>query len=270
MENKYVDFICQRLSENMEFLRGEWTRSKPVKHFFIDDLLPKDFALEIASNFPQPGQLKKLSSIRESKKVGVDIEKYNPLIGEILYAFQDSSVLKIVSDITGLSSLSADPSLYASGVSLMEKGDFLNPHLDNSHDGDKKLFRVLNILYYVSPSWDLTNGGNLELWEPGIKNGNEIFSKFNRLVVMATDRFSWHSVNEVLVNSSRYCVSNYYFSPNPPSGKQYFHVTTFSGRPDESGKGLLLRVDGVIRNAVRRVFPKGFVATTHRRNNDNR
>ena len=47
----------------------------------------------------------------------------------------------------------------------MGRNGFLNPHIDNSHDGDIRLYRALNLLYYVFPSWQRSNGGNLELWD---------------------------------------------------------------------------------------------------------
>jgi hypothetical protein len=54
----------------------------------------------------------------------------------------------------------------------------------------------------------------------------------------------------------RRCVSNYYFSPEPPAGMPYRHVTTFTGRPEEPWKRLLLGVvDGVVLNFVGRRFP---------------
>ena len=32
----------------------------------------------------------------------------------------------------------------------MPQGNYLKPHLDNSHDRDRKRYRVLNLLYYVT------------------------------------------------------------------------------------------------------------------------
>jgi hypothetical protein len=32
----------------------------------------------------------------------------------------------------------------------MPNGDFLNPKIDNSHSGERKLYRTLNLLYYVT------------------------------------------------------------------------------------------------------------------------
>jgi Rps23 Pro-64 3,4-dihydroxylase Tpa1-like proline 4-hydroxylase len=35
----------------------------------------------------------------------------------------------------------------------MSKGAYLRPHLDNSHDKNRKRYRVVNLLYYVTPDW---------------------------------------------------------------------------------------------------------------------
>ena len=95
---------------------------------------------------------------------------------------------------------------------MMSKEDFLNPHIDNSHDRDKKRYRKLNLLYYVTPGWEEGFGGNFELWDEKVKKERDNF-KFNRLVIMETNKQSWHSVNIVITDKIRCCVSNYYFSP---------------------------------------------------------
>ena len=66
---------------------------------------------------------------------------------EAVYAFQDARVVSLVEGITGLSALEADADLYAGGISLMTRGGYLRPHLDNSHDGRQGSYRVLNLLY---------------------------------------------------------------------------------------------------------------------------
>ena len=106
-----------------------------------------------------------------------------------------SSNSSAISEIAGIEHLEPDEMLYARGVSMMKKDHFLNPHLDNSHDKIVVRYQALNILYYVSQNWGLNSGGNLELWPNG-PEGHPIAieSKFNRLVVMATNRYSWHSV----------------------------------------------------------------------------
>jgi Rps23 Pro-64 3,4-dihydroxylase Tpa1-like proline 4-hydroxylase len=159
---------------------------------------------------------------------------------------------------TGFPDLLPDSSLYAGGISLMQRGNFLLPHLDNSHDAERGRYRRLNLLYYVTPHWSTEEGGHLELWDNGPKHSpRQLESRFNRLVIMATHKNSWHSVCEVKANRPRLCVSNYYYSDQPYEGDAYFHVTSFRARPDQPARDLLLRTDNALRSAIRKVAKKG-------------
>ena len=168
-------------------------------------------------------------------------------------AFQSKEVISEIEKITGIYDLEGDPSLYAGGLSRMDKTHFLNPHIDNSHDANRKRYRRLNILFYVSPNIKESDGGNFELWDSQVRNPLKITSLFNRLVVMETTKTSWHSVDPVLSNISSCCLSNYYFSKSSPTGEDYYHVTSFSGRPNQ----LFKRIYGMIDNPLRQ-----FIATT--------
>lgn len=183
---------------------------------------------------------------------------------EAVFAFQDERIVSLIGEITGLKGLVPDKNLYAGGISLMAKGNFLNPHLDNSHDNERKYYRVLNLLYYCTPNWELENGGNLELWDNGMsKPQRTILSKFNRLVLMVTNKTSIHSVSKVTFDGKRCCVSNYYFSEIPAESSEYFHVTSFYGRPDESLKNIFLRMDAFVRQFIRMLTRKRMVKTKH-------
>ncbi len=203
-------------------------------------------------------------SLRENKYVAAQMDKYAPILEEIIYAFQDQRVLKAIEKITGIMEMLPDENLYAGGISLMAKDNFLNPHLDNSHDIKREAYRVLNLLYYVTPGWTHEMGGNLELWDDGPKEPQrEITANFNRLAIMATHERSWHSVSQVRVDRSRCCVSNYYFSAKPLEDHEYFHVTSFRGRPEQPVRDLVLQGDIALRQAVRTVFKKGIVENKH-------
>jgi Rps23 Pro-64 3,4-dihydroxylase Tpa1-like proline 4-hydroxylase len=65
-----------------------------------------------------------------------------------------------------------------------------------------------------------------------------IHSKFNRLVLMITNQTSIHSVSKVTSPGKRCSVSNYYFSNRPAEFSEYFHVTSFYGRPEEPIKNI--------------------------------
>jgi hypothetical protein len=52
-------------------------------------------------------------------------------------------------------------------------------------------------------------------------------------------------------------VSNYYFSPRSPIGKDYFNITAFSARPEQKLRRALAWADGRLRQAVRTIVPRG-------------
>ncbi|MCF4967938.1 2OG-Fe(II) oxygenase [Nostoc sp. CMAA1605] len=255
LRNYYAEQIFNKLTTYKSVLKAEFAITDRINSCYIDNLLNEDEVIEIYKAFPHKEELLQLKDIREHKYVGIQLNKYNPILEEIIYAFQDKRIVDLIADITGFEKLTADEYLYAAGFSLMEYGCFLNPHLDNSHDKDIKNYRVLNLLYYVTPDWQESYGGNLELWDRGLKQpARTIHSKFNRLVIMVTNRTSLHSVSPINHHGRRCCVSNYYFSPTPATPEKYYHVTSFRGRPEQQLRDVVLRGDATLRNMVRKIF----------------
>ena len=258
--------IAENLSINKKVLQKQFLESKKnIGFFYLDALLPENLALEISEKFPKLSEAEKRKNFRENKYIAYQMDKYNVLLEEVIYAFQDKRVVALISEICNIDGVLPDKNLYAGGLSLMKKNNYLNPHLDNSHDKDRQFWRVLNLLYYVTPNWKIENGGNLELWSKGFENNPLIIeSKFNRLVVMATHQNSWHSVNTVLIDDVRRCVSNYYFSKKPLIKDDSFHITSFRGRPSEKIKNLIFRADNIIRSSLRVVFKNGIRENPHK------
>lgn len=257
-------FIFERLLQEKESLKKTFQQQGRINSCYIDQLLPEEIAKAIYNAFPSAEEMAIHKSIRENKRIAAQMDLYNPLLEEIVFAFQDESIVKLCEEITGIESMQPDENLYAGGISLMAKGNFLNPHLDNSHDNDREHYRVLNLLYYVTPDWKLENGGNLELWDNGVKgNPRTILSGFNRLALMITNKSSYHSVSKVVADGKRCCISNYYFSKIPAENQSYFHVTSFYGRPEESVKSIFLKLDRNLRNMIRKITGKRVVETKH-------
>lgn len=251
--------IARRLIDAEASLSRQWNEAPTIGYFVLDDLLPADWAEAIRRAFPAPTTMGLKRSLRELKYVAAQMDRYDPLLEEAIYAFQAPEVVSAIERITGLSALDADELLYAGGISLMAPGHFLNPHIDNSHDKFRRRYRVLNLLYYVSPGWREDRGGNLELWPLGPRGTpTTIVSQFNRLVVMITHRRSWHSVSRNRSDADRCCVSNYYFSAKPIGGADYYHVTEFRGRPEQPVRDLALRSDNWVRTFIRTRFPQAF------------
>jgi Rps23 Pro-64 3,4-dihydroxylase Tpa1-like proline 4-hydroxylase len=242
-----------------EELTRQWGATAPINHFVLDDVLPSAWAEAVRSSFPDAGSMAVRRSLRELKCVAVQMNQYDRLLEEAIYAFQAPDIVAALERITGLRALEPDELLYAGGISLMAPGHFLNPHIDNSHDKSRRRYRMLNLLYYVSPHWPEDRGGNLELWPDGVRGRPvTVVSRFNRLVVMSTHRHSWHSVSRNRAGADRCCVSNYFFSANPIGGDDYYHVTEFRGRPEQPLRDLALRADNWLRTVIRTRFPAAF------------
>jgi Rps23 Pro-64 3,4-dihydroxylase Tpa1-like proline 4-hydroxylase len=249
--HQIADTIAGRLRGQREHLRRRWQASSPFRHIEIDDLIPRVGAEQLAASLPDASRLNRQVNIRE-RKSGGNPEVYSARLNLHLAALRDPSVIAAVSEITGIEELLAP---WPGSVSMMGRGDFLNPHIDHSHDDANLLYRVLNLLYYVSPDWKMENGGHLELWDKKISAATTIVSAFNRLVIFETNQVSWHSVSTVLAGGYRACVTSYYFSKVSPTGKNYYQVTTFAGRPEEPFKRIALKADGALRNLIGRAFP---------------
>jgi len=261
--------IRRRMDSEHARLIQQWHASGPIQHFVLDDLLPEEWTRSIRAAFPDNQRMVLKSSLRELKFIAAQMDRYDRLLEESIYAFQADAIVEAVQGITGLRALEPDAALYAGGLSSMAPGHFLNPHVDNSHDKFRSRYRVLNLLFYVSPDWSEADGCNLELWPEGLPTRNApgkpitIVSRFNRLVVMITHEGSWHSVSPNRTGRNRCCISNYYFSRQPAGSREYFHVTSFRGRPGQPVRDLVLRADSSLRMAIRKVFPRGIRENPH-------
>jgi Rps23 Pro-64 3,4-dihydroxylase Tpa1-like proline 4-hydroxylase len=252
--------LLNRLVESRDSIMTQWMNpvGTTTRHFVLDGLMPPEVCSAIHAAFPRDGSgFFSRKSFREKKKTSANLSDYGKILADVTYAFQDPRVVESIGKLVGFSDLEPDPKLYAGGLSMMFPGDFLNPHIDNSHDAERSRYRRLNLLYYVTPDWRLENGGNLELWNHDQSVPKPLTALPNRLVVMETNKSSWHSVSQVLVDTPRCCVSNYYFSKISPDHSDYFHVTSFTGRPEEKVKRAIGVVDNALRNTLSKALKIG-------------
>lgn len=251
-------YIAEKLDKKKLQLQNDFFKQNSrtsTKYLMLDDLLPQHLVNSTFESFPKKSMYHFKNTFREKKYTFAKLDQLDSQLPSILTdAFQSKEVIKSISDITKIPDLEGDPSLYAGGLSRMDKSHFLNPHIDNSHDSKKLRYRRLNILFYISPGIKESDGGNFELWDQRVKKPLKIPSLFNRLVIMETTKTSWHSVDEVISNVSRCCLSNYYFSKSSPDGSSYYHVTSFLGRPNQYFRRSTGRLDNFFRQKVSSIF----------------
>lgn len=225
-------------------------RDCSFRYLVVDNFLPKKIHNDLLSevNLLEGRGWNKRSSFRE-RKWNYDTNLLSPgAVEDTLELLSHPVIVSLTEDLFGIKELIPDQSLYAGGISLMKAGDFLYPHVDNSHDSAKLLYRRINALYYPCASPEAHSGGDLTLWDNSVSNHMTIETKANRLVLMETNRFSWHSVSEVKVDTfDRYCISTYYFSKFSPGDHEYSHITEFMSPPDRK----IARIANLLDNAAR-------------------
>lgn len=248
----FINIISKELKRNKENIQLQWNNPSgtSTRNFVLDNFLPKKDIAKIYKLFPKNEKdfFMRKTLFKESKSTSPYLEDFDSFISNFIHALQDKEIVKVIGDILELKKIMPDLQLYGGGPSVLFKNDFINPHIDNSHDIKRKHYRRLNLLFYLSPNWSLINGGNFELWDKKLEKPKTFVSQQNRLIVMETTKDSWHSVSKVKTNKPRCAISVYYFSALSPSKKNYFHVTSFTGRPNQYLLRLYSKFDNKLRN----------------------
>jgi Rps23 Pro-64 3,4-dihydroxylase Tpa1-like proline 4-hydroxylase len=249
----------QLLESRIDEYAQSFKNAKPHKHLIIDNFLDLEIAQQAFQHFPKMEDMDKIKDIRQYKAQDPDIIKFSSIFSEIIFQhLQSNKLLDIIARITDIPNLYADPKLYASGLAQGKNGSFLNVHLDNSSHPVESWYRRLNLLLYLNPYWTEEKGGHLELWSSDMSNSTAILPIFNRVVIFATDKQSWHGHRHVNTpdGDTRKSINIYYFTEESPDGTDYYHVTSFRGRQQEMVNKVIYPVDNFVRSLARQLRPK--------------
>jgi len=247
------------LENNIEDYAFQFANAKPQTYLVIDHFLEAEVAQTAFQFFPKMEDMDKLKDFRQLKAQDPAISKFHPLFQELIFEhLQSQRLLNIIAKISGIPNLIADEKLYASGLAQGENGSFLNVHIDNSSHPVQPWYRRLNLLVYLNPCWNEDKGGNLELWSDNMSESATILPTFNRMVLFATNQYSWHGYSRVNTpdGDSRKSINIYYFTEESPNGSDYYHVTSFRGRKKELINKALYPVDNGLRALARQLRPK--------------
>ena len=82
-----------------------------------------------------------IQRLLEEKNTLADISNSGNTIKDFYSIIHGKNFIKKVSKITGLTNLKSDETLYAGGLAIMKKNDFINPHIDNSHNSNGEMYK---------------------------------------------------------------------------------------------------------------------------------
>ena len=241
-------------SLDLDRLRGiarerhrDFTQAHPFPHVVIDDLLRPEVARAFVDEFGgTSGEWIFYHHVNERKRGFNDVSRMGPVSQKVVADLNSPEFLEVMTTLTGLPGLLADPALEGGGLSDIVPGGYVNVHTDFlSHPDERTWNRRLNLLIYLNEPWSEADGGHLELWDVDVTTPvQRIVPTFNRCVLFDTNATSFHAVATVSCpeGRTRQSIGLYYFQDEGHT--RPIASTNYVPRPqDKLTKRALIRAD---------------------------
>ena len=220
--------------------KTKFLNAEPFPHLVFDNFLDTEIANKLLAEHKGQGDAKSWGAYNHVNERKSGITKYN-MMGKTTKAVIDElsseNFLDWLENLTGIDGLISDPDLDGGGLHMIEKGGFLNVHVDFlSHTTKRNWSRQLNLLIYLNKDWDPGWNGALELWDKSMtKPIQKIQPLFNRCVIFNTCEGSYHGHPTPLscpASVQRRSLALYYFRDEGES--QPLSPTNYKARPGDS------------------------------------
>lgn len=255
---------------DVDALARQYRGARPTHYFSVDEFLEPAFAREVAAAYPSFENAlrwggKEFARLNEDIKVQVtDAARFPEPVRRLHEVLSSDAFLRAMTEITGIEDLMADPDMQGAGMHLMGPSGYLGVHADFNYLREKKLFRRLNILVYLTPDWPQGWGGEFELWDPAVRRCLQVIPPaFNRCMVFNTTEESFHGVRAIRCPNglTRNSFAGFYYTVSPPANwNGRHHGTIYRARPEEWRKRYVqMPIESVFehareaRRAVRRL-----------------
>jgi Rps23 Pro-64 3,4-dihydroxylase Tpa1-like proline 4-hydroxylase len=188
-------------NHNWAEIKDKFQQAKPFNHVVIDNFFKEEVAVELAKEFPSydSGQWSLHMNAIENKK---SCNRWGEFPKNTYRAFfyLTTQFVETMQAMLDDPALEADSGLQGGGWHAHSRGGKNNIHLDYSIHPKLGLQRKLNIIIYMTPDWDQSWGGGLELWNhdsdtelPG-QLITTVNNCFNRAIIFDTTQNSWHGL----------------------------------------------------------------------------
>jgi len=232
-EKNIIDVFADKKYPKLALkLADSYRNALPWEHVVIDDFLPIDVATQLAESYPKPNVLSMLKEDikpwKYHKNENVDrwLLDNTTEMPESLKMFASAvnsrHFLQFLEVITGIEAILPDPYFLGGGAMVTGTGGFLKVHADFNWNANSQVWRRANALFYLTPDWEKTWGGNLELWtKDGKKKVIEVEPKFNRVVIFSTKSDTYHGQpipTKTPKGITRNLFSSFYYSSKSSDG----------------------------------------------------
>lgn len=217
----------------------------PYDHYVIDDFLPKDLAKGISEEFFafDDDRWYCYDNPLEKKRT---IQDWGKFPNHTYWMFQylcSKTFVDFLIDLTGIQDLVPDYGLHGGGWHMHGRGGNLNVHKDYSIHPKLGLQRKLNLIIYMTPDWDISWGGGLEMWSHDSERNkplrleNTIECIYNRAVLFDTTQNSWHGLPTPITcpkDTYRKSLAIYYLT-TPQDNTEERYRALYAPREEQEG-----------------------------------
>lgn len=245
-QQKILDF--QRWEAIVDEKSADYRNAHPFPYGQFENFLEPWAAREAMLSFPAVEDSGWIHYVHfNEKKHGLNKMDLIPgFIQKVIQELNSDEFLRILSKLTGIPGLKADPSLEGGGLHQTKRGGFLNIHADFTvHPHKRNWRRRVNVLVYLNVDWKPDYKGDLELWTRDMKEcAAKISPVFNRCVIFNTDEDSYHGLPEAIQcpeDMTRKSIALYYFTEEDKAPKK--RATNYKARPDDGFKRFFIYLD---------------------------
>ena len=207
-------------------VRADFLSAEPFHHAVIDNFFTPEVADKLFAEFPayDSDQWIYYHNALEDKKTCNHWDKFPLTTYRVFEYLNSSAFVDLLTAATGIQDLKGDIGLHGGGWHAHSKGGKNNVHLDYDIHPKMGMQRKLNIIVYMTPQWESSWGGGLELWNHDEETGRPdkmiklVENKFNRAVVFDTTQNSWHGLPKELscpIGVVRRSLAVYYLTTPP-------------------------------------------------------
>jgi Rps23 Pro-64 3,4-dihydroxylase Tpa1-like proline 4-hydroxylase len=240
--NGYLALDADECRELGRSLAQRYREASPFQHIVIDDFIDPEVLRAVLADFPSSENKPFFDRDQERLKFQYQPhESPSGLVRNLFAELNSQAFLAFLEELTGIDGLISDPHFEGGGLHETKRGGHLGIHADFNVHSVLKVERKLNLLIYLNEDWDPSFGGQLELWDQGMKEcAVKIEPVFGRAVIFNTALDSFHGHPEPLncpPERSRRSIATYYYSA-PEEGVAALpkRTTNFRARPESSDK----------------------------------
>jgi hypothetical protein len=263
-----MDKLVNRIVwENRETLCTEFVTAQPFRHVAIDNFLEDSFAQSLLENFPPFDEKLAINEngVVGSKAVHEKVAGLGPVWQKLDKLVQGTEFRKMISEITDVPELKFDPEYFGGGTHENLHTQGLNPHVDFNFHPVTHQHRRLNLILYLSPEWEESWGGSIQLHrDPYLTPAEDdivtITPAFNRCVIFETNEYSWHGFERIELpedkrHLSRKSFALYYHTDDRPEeelGAEHSTIYVERHLPEDFHAGMELSAEQLqhVRNLL--------------------